>query len=316
MSNSRDINYVIRPAKGVERKMLAELCSRLRTFRALSEYQYVGYGGAYFCDFSLFHRALNIQDMVSIEYDKPGAMRYEFNKPFRCVRMEFGNARDVLPNLDWSKPSVLWMDEIGSLSEDLIDVFTSIVRQLKTGSVALLTVAATRLDGADNPMKIASLRKQLGRFSPDLSDSELDGPKLQMRLFDVLCQEAQKILDKCYGFREGVDRMHFVPLINFGYRDGKRMSTWGGIVLSNTMKENGLSSFVKDLPFLVLSTTQPPYDIEVPNLSLKEVQRLNECLPSANIDDSRLMETGLVENDIRAYEQIYRYYPHLSEIIA
>ncbi len=316
MSNSRDINYIIRPAKGVERKMLAEICSRFGLLHPLTEYQYVGYGGAYFCDFSLFHRALNIPRMISIEHDKPGIKRYEFNKPFKCVRVESGNARDLLPDLDWTRPSVVWMDEIKELSEDLINVVGAVVRQLVSGSLIILTVAATQLSGDDRERR-DQLTRRLGRFTPDLAENELAGQRLETRLFDVLCGEMQKTLDRRDAGADEAQRSQFVPMIKFGYRDNRRMNTFGGMVLTKTQKDSQLGPVVKDLAFVVNPERKETFEIEVPNLSLKEVRRLNEFLPCDDIPVSDLREEmGLVDSDILAYANIYRYYPHLSEILS
>lgn len=317
MSNSRDINYVIRPAKGVERKMLAELCSRLGLIHPLKEFQYVGYGGAYFCDFALFHRALNIPRMISIEHDKPGIKRYDFNKPFKCVTVEPGNACDLLPDLDWSRPSVVWMDETEHLSADILNLIGAVVRQLVSGSLIALTVAAARLDGDDDKSKRQHLTRLLGKFTPDVADNELAGPRLETRLFRLLCGEMQKILDRCDAGAEECQRRQFVPVIHFGYRDNRRMNTFGGLVLTKADMELRLQAVVKDLVFVVSPERETPFEIEVPNLSLKEVRRLNECLPCDELPVSELREEmGLVAADIHAYANIYRYYPHLSEILS
>ncbi len=63
------INYSLRPAKSVERKMLCEAIKRLAVFDKIESYKYVGFGSAYFSDFSLIHRSLGIEDMLSIEKD-------------------------------------------------------------------------------------------------------------------------------------------------------------------------------------------------------------------------------------------------------
>jgi len=51
----RLINYNLRPAKSVERKMLAEGMSRLSIFGKIEDYNYVGFGSTFFSDFLLLH---------------------------------------------------------------------------------------------------------------------------------------------------------------------------------------------------------------------------------------------------------------------
>jgi hypothetical protein len=68
MANSfRKIDYRLRPAKAVERRMMAESFLRLRPFGSVETYRYVGMGSVYFADFSLFHAVCGFETMVSIE---------------------------------------------------------------------------------------------------------------------------------------------------------------------------------------------------------------------------------------------------------
>jgi hypothetical protein len=56
------INYSLRPAKSIERKMLCDAFRRLSAFGKVENYQYIGFGSTYFSDFSLFHKALGISN--------------------------------------------------------------------------------------------------------------------------------------------------------------------------------------------------------------------------------------------------------------
>ena len=47
------VNYVLRPAKNIERKMFCEAFRRLAEFGRVDSYRYVGFGSTFFSDFSL-----------------------------------------------------------------------------------------------------------------------------------------------------------------------------------------------------------------------------------------------------------------------
>ena len=314
MSNSRHINYSIRPAKGAERKMIVDLSRRLSCFHPLSDYQYVGYGGAYFCDFSLFHKALNISSMISIEKDSVRRKRYDFNKPFHCINMKFGQARDILPNLNWAVPSIVWMDETSCLTEDLLNVVCGVVREIVSGSLVILTVSEMSLCDKDGTPGRDGLLKHLGKFTPDIKDGDLGGLRLHSALFNVFCVTVQSTLARLNEGRETLDHRSFVPVLSISYQDGKRMATYGGIVLSKKDESKWSMAEMRDLPFYFDTGKQLPYEIEVPNLSVKEVQRLNESLPTGDLALCE-SETGLATQDIQAYKDIYRYYMNLSEVI-
>ncbi|HGB1823876.1 TPA: O-methyltransferase, partial [Salmonella enterica subsp. enterica serovar Bahrenfeld] len=70
MANTgRKIDYRIRPAKNIERKMIRDVLLRLSPFGIFSDYQYIGFGSKYFTDFIIMHKYLGIDDMISIEGD-------------------------------------------------------------------------------------------------------------------------------------------------------------------------------------------------------------------------------------------------------
>lgn len=77
MSGSfRRIDYSLRPAKHAERRMMCDVFRRLRPFGRVEDYMYVGFGSVWFSDFSLFHRALGIRDMLSIEKERSAEQRF------------------------------------------------------------------------------------------------------------------------------------------------------------------------------------------------------------------------------------------------
>ena len=109
MSSFRRIDYSIRPAKHAERRMLCDIFRRLRPFGRIEDYIYIGFGSVWFSDFSLFHRALGVKKMLSIEHAADAQARIEENKPFN-IPVDYRSSADVLPDLDWSSRMFLWLD--------------------------------------------------------------------------------------------------------------------------------------------------------------------------------------------------------------
>src|SRR5690242_1898583 len=95
------VNYSLRPAKQIERRMLTEAFQRLVEFGALSSYRYIGFGSIQFRDFIMFHKHLGITNMLSIEKDAINKARFEFNLPFSCVSLRIGKSGEVLPTIPW-----------------------------------------------------------------------------------------------------------------------------------------------------------------------------------------------------------------------
>lgn len=77
----RIINYALRPAKAIERRMLCAALAGLHRFQRIEDYRYIGFGSIYFSDFQLLHRELGISDMLSIEKDVAAEACFRFNLP-------------------------------------------------------------------------------------------------------------------------------------------------------------------------------------------------------------------------------------------
>ena len=110
--SSISVNYNIRPCKSIERKMMCEMISRLTVFDYIKNYRYIGMGAKYFVDFSLLHKEFGINNMYSMEINsaEKNKKRFEFNKPFNCIKMLFGNASDILnsSSIPWKQEKILF----------------------------------------------------------------------------------------------------------------------------------------------------------------------------------------------------------------
>lgn len=143
MDSGKRINYNLRPAKAVERKMLSESLRRLSSFRQLKSYQYVGFGSYYFSDFKLFHRDLHISRMTSIEINGSQRKRFDINKPYNCIDIIYGRARDKLKEVPWrDAPAIVWLDYDTVLDYEKLQDIRYVCNQLVSGSVLIVTVNA------------------------------------------------------------------------------------------------------------------------------------------------------------------------------
>lgn len=110
--SDQKINYQVRPAKAIERRMLCDLIREIQLVRADNEMRYIGLGAKYFSDFVLFHNEFGITDMISIEAEVDRQIRYNFNKPLKCIQMRYGTTNEILPQLDnfQEKMNLVWLD--------------------------------------------------------------------------------------------------------------------------------------------------------------------------------------------------------------
>src|SRR5690606_27344734 len=105
-------------------------------------YCYLGMGSLAFVDFNLAHRALGIDELISVEKEK-FFERAKFNVPFSCISVVPGDIHDVLPTIDLpSKNLIVWLDYDGKLDDSIVDDVGLCARKLKRGSILLATVNA------------------------------------------------------------------------------------------------------------------------------------------------------------------------------
>lgn len=314
------INYILRPAKNIERKLLLELFSRLDLFAPMQEYQYVGFGSVYFADFSLMHKTLGIEKMISIEGNEGDAERVRYNMPFGMIDLEIGRSTLVLPKIDWQPRSILWLDYDYQIQKSVFDDIALFCQYCCSGSLLLVTLDAEEKRLAeplgievneDYPEDRLSQLKALTRntyIPADLNIRELRGSGLGK----VYTRMMRSCIDKEIKDRNQDDlenrKIVVRQVVNIHYSDGARMMTSGWIFLSH----EDAKTWDKEKPdnLMVYNESDNPLKIKVPHLTYKEVRGLNEVLPS-NFTDRKAPP---VSNELRElYSKYYRYFPTFVE---
>ena len=304
------IDYTIRPAKSIERKMIGEMLAHLRVFRPVSDYMYVGLGSTFFTDFVLYHKMFGIHEMWSIEKETSRQRRVDFNIPFSCVKVEYGKTTDVLPRLNWNKPTIVWLDYDGKIDAGTQDDITFLARNLVSSSVLIVTTRATNLDfPAGNPpnleQRLALLRKALDERVPD----ELK-PRHLSDLGGVICRltnsAIKQALSEANAARHGSTRIEASQIMHFRYADGVKMITLGWIFLNHKDTRQYHRSHLSALPFF--KSGPNAFRIQPPKLTFKERKHLDSQLPDVSADCP-----DILRSDIAEYVRLYRYYPWFTE---
>lgn len=326
MGSYDKINYLLRPNKSVERKMVCEMLSGISSIKNLSKYMYVGLGSVYFADFLLFHRNLGIRRMVSIESDDKVKDRCEFNKPFSCVELKMGDSTNILPNLDiQDNDSIVWMDYDGAISDSVFSDINTVVSKMKPDSFFMLSLNADFStlkkpldeDGEMDPYRCAIEMIGDDRFPNQYRDVELTSTTYLNLLYHCVMNEIAAAIRKRNGWEE--EKVMFHQTVNFIYQDGARMWTIGGFLFKEVEAEVHLVKMnTRDLPYY--KNDSEVFKIQCPLLTLKEIQTLNSHMPCVVHDDGRIDEQFLNEfplnnKDIKEYAALYRYYPSYVETL-
>lgn len=309
------INYNLRFAKNIERKMLSEAFQCLTTFGPINRYRYVGFGSHFFSDFKLFHRTLGITEMISIEdVEEQYKERFRFNRPYRCIKLKFGPSRYELPRLFWNRKTILWLDYDSALNLDVLADVEFFCANAVSGSVLVVTVDARGYDPEhpeeettvhDN--RLRWLQKCLpGKVPADIRNRDLLGWGTAKVCRDIIDNEVQKTLFA----RNRVDQqIRYVQLFNFEYQDSAKMLTTGGLLYDENDEGRVEESGIKSLPFI--RTDKTPYPINPPNLTLTEIRHLDKKLPKN--PTRQLRECPMPVDDLTRYANLHRYFPAFVE---
>lgn len=319
--SSAKVNYNVRPCKSVERKMMCEMISRLVAFDKISNYRYIGMGAKYFADFSLLHKEFGINDMHSMEIasDEKNKKRFEFNKPFNCITMEFGNSSDILNStrFQWERiKNIIWLDYDGGIKSNQFQDLETCISKMDSGSVVFISFNADLGDDFKN----GSPKERLGIYCSRINNENLvkliktkDVAKERIykttnKLFNMVV--TNKLLERNVTIEKKENQYKVQQLVYFKYNDSKAtMLTLGWIIYESTDIEKFKNCSFKDLEFY--NSTDEPYDITVPNFTYKELTVLNRNMPKVKypIDGAEF----LLEDEVNAYRKIYKYYPTTFE---
>lgn len=318
------VDYTVRPAKSIERKMLCEALVRLGHFRDLTQYRYVGLGSIFFSDFILIHKSLGIKDLISIEREVGDKKRFEFNCPYKFIKLLFGNSNDVLLyKLEWTKKLILWLDYDYKLNENVFRDISIFSLNAKSGSIILLTIDVEPDDSDKDEetgkhiSRCDKLAERIGISKIPLGTEEkdlLDSAGFQKVCFEIIDNEINRMISMRNDGKEYNDKLKYKQLFNFLYKDGSaQMLSVGGIICSQNDEKKIQDCNFEKLKFI--NSAIKPYEIVVPKLTFREVRYLDKklSLKKSSVKKKRDNLSFLSEEMKENYSKIYRYFPTFVE---
>jgi hypothetical protein len=310
------VNYVLRPSKQVERKLLIHAFQRLASGGfPLTNWTYVGMGSVYYADFILFHKYLHIDRMICVEAaDIP--RRMQFNLPFEFVELRMAAISEVIPTLDREQTYLVWLDYDWTLDEEVLRDVAGCLAVLAPGSALVVTVDADpefrgRFEEEDvtpgqrREMIVRELDGQLGRFYPKAVQKAILAYAALPKFF---ARTLQSHIAEVISRRPGVT---FCQLFNFRYADGAQMLSLGGIICDKRTRRQVGRSGVLGLPFV--NRNPEPLQISVPPLTVRERLWLEQNVLRAFEDGALQFE--LPPAMLSNFKTYYRYYPTYYEAL-
>lgn len=310
-----NVQFDLRPAKQVERRMLLDTFQRLaQAGFSIRDYRYTGFGALYFIDFVIFHKLLGIDRMTSVEHDPYLENRVRFNCPFSSIEIVIGEATDVIPTLSRDEQHILWLDYDEPVTSTIVKDAYLAGSQLSSGSILLITVdveppvkESDLPPGLDLPHACMDyFKSEAGSYLGLVTPSDFAKGNLHKISKRVILNALQ---DGMAG-RTGVG---YYPLFYFLYADEHRMMTIGGVIGSTVDKRNINSMNLDGAIYLRMKENEDPYEIKVPVFTRKERHLLDSAMPCPiGWQPSEFM---IPIEHIETYREIYRFLPSYVEIL-
>lgn len=287
------LDYEDRPSKTVARRIFVDVLKRLQVIDTLAKYSYVGFGAYQFLDFDLVHRQLGLSDMVSIESNEKLIARCHFNAPYKNIKILQGTAGNLIPTLEWSKRTIVWLDYTQRLRKDELADCENVALRLQPGSVLAITLNCQSGDDkrrADLAAAVGAENVPIGTTEAKLGDWGL--AKTQREL-------VTEVMHRTLGIRG--DGTTWQQLLNLNYRDGARMQMVVGIV--DHPELHAKIEACRFFDMAEVSGDADPIIIEMPTLTLRERQALGKKLPAKTLTSF----AGISEGELASYARFYRW---------
>jgi Putative O-methyltransferase len=313
MSSTNIINFSLRQNKCIERAIAFDCIAEIVRLLELHDLVYAGFGSVWFADFTIAHRLLGVETMVSIEHDDVVFKRANFNKLYRTLEIVKGESCDVIPPLVARKdlanrPWILWLDYDDDIDRDKLDELVELIRILPENSIMLSTFTSQAAKYGRNDHRPEYLSRLFELSAPE----ELSPEKTrnQNELSRILAESTESFLVSA-AIRSGRPGS-FIPAVNLMYRDTAPMVTIGG-VLPSAVNEASVRLLVNSPEWAGRSNRL----IQAPHLTPREVLAIQAGLPSKEtITRTDVQEMGfdLHEEQLDSFVEHYIRYPQFAQV--
>jgi hypothetical protein len=254
--------------------------------------------------------------MTSIEGNIDAKERIANNIPYSCISMKWGLSHAIVPTLDWSKRSIVWLDYEQALHLKQLEDVSTTCANLQSGSAIVITIPVdpgeieTNTNMAEK--RLSDLRARVGAKN---MPNGVEGKDLaKWGLAKVSRQIIVNVIESTITDRnaplEVAERFKFVQIFYFHYADGVKMMTVGGLLLNSSDAEKLDAQHYVDLDYY--KPADDAYRIDSPILTWREIKILDSKLPLSAPDVPE--PSWIPETERKKYGKIYRFFPNYSEI--
>ena len=303
------VDYTLRPAKALVRRLVIEAVDRVDPVTPVSQYRYIGMGSTYFRDFHLVHRRLRIDNMISLEHHQRARDRVEFNIPLSCIKLIMNSTSAAIPDLDLEKQAdFIWFDYESKCNASVLADLRELIYRCVPGTFIVVSVNA-------EPDAEETLQEWIAGSNMDIDDVELpsDRKGVANLSYTMLAKRIEESIFARNQGKQADTTLSFEQLLHIVYKDSVQMLTFGGMLVTNEMKSALDDCRVHELEYV--RQKKASFNAKMPFLTRREINYLLKLLPKGDTDAHEAARAiGISKREFRQFESIYRYAPLFVEV--
>ena len=273
--------YRIAVNKSVDRYLFMDLIHFVEKNNLLNikDAKYYSLGGPFLVDLKLVHSHYPFLELNSIEDDKNTFLRQEAHKFCKTINLFNKTSSDFINETEFSQPAIFWLDYT-KLKREYLDDIATLAYKLPQGSIIKITFNVSRpsTPSAENPEDaLLSFKSKYSDYLPakEISFDQISDQNLYEQLaFEMVENAAAKLL------KERKDSVNFDICDAVTYCDSCKMISITGVLLDKSACDT-----LKDKLLLEGFSPIQLQEINMPDLSVFERHRINQIMPTQNIDE-------------------------------
>ena len=314
--------YRISVNKAVDRCLFMDLIRFVErlNFLNINETEYYSLGGPFLLDLQLVHSNYPFLQLNSIEEDENTFLRQQ--KHVFCKNLKLFNktSSNFINETEFDKTAIFWLDYT-KLTKAHLDDLALLASKLLSGSIIKITFNASPPYKPIHDNKDAALLNFKQKFSSYMPAGILDfsdiseGDRFCLLAIEMVKYAASSLL------RENREKLCFEFCDVVTYSDSSPMMSISGILLPQAERPKLQDALEKQMFF----SPKTPQEINMPDLSILERHRINQLLPTEDVnelfralgyplerEEKEPWEKSL--NKLRLYSRFWHRYPEFVKI--
>ncbi|MHC5724567.1 MAG: O-methyltransferase [Nostoc sp.] len=145
----------------------------------------------------------------------------------------------------------------------------------------------------------------------DLKPIDFTGKNIANLYKRIINNQLKQSVTNANSARSEDEKLNYKQIFDFRYADGSRMLTVGWLLFEKSYCN--LAEQCKFSNNFNATELDNPYEINVPNLTLKEIHYLDSQMPTNDCDAVKRICIPL--KDVKCYAELYKYFPSFVEMI-